>query len=415
MKSNRCITVTSFTILLIAAATINKSLADYDSTVSDVINGIERLESSKHPYTVTCTTESLMTNLSVNNEPSICRAKQAWDGNRFDAIITYSDIHNGVEGLPERTLRHIWDSKRYISRQSITLDGLTHQDVFTSTDTNSPSKFLTGYEIGSFLNGYIQSMPLTDLLKKATSSALLDKKEMLDGAPCYVVEGKGSYGKYKMWIDVETHLLRRAVLDQEAGDLYYGSPLPNEFVTKEKTLDAMQSVHTEIGGVTIQKVDGVWAAVSGTQTTTMKYRVGKSEILQRKSTLSELSFHPDFSASNYFKMDGIPDGTRVHTFDSNEYMKYVWNNGRLEFDQTKDVIRAVDDAISTITTTGRKPQSDVATMPTSTVNRERDSINTVSTTVNRVSTTSWLFWGIFLLSAGIIITVLILRTRQESK
>jgi hypothetical protein len=153
----------------------------------------------------------------------------------------------------------------------------------------------------------------------------------VDGAPCQLLTGTAAIGDFQFWIDERTALLRKAVLQQKAGDSYWQELLPRE--TAGSRADAIVGCHLEISDLRLVRVGEKWVPTYGICTETLTYRTGAPQVMVETAERSEFHHRPDFAAVHAFEMDGFADGQtlrrNVAPGEAPDTSTYFWKGGKI--------------------------------------------------------------------------------------
>jgi len=242
--------------------------------------------------------------------------------------------------------RGIWDGARYFFQQ----EDLSRSQLFLSSSTRpSDSHVLEEtLELGSFLNGTATVLgddePIGLVLRKQEWLAL-NEDESINGHLCRVVEGTGSFGKYKAWIDPAAgYCVRQATASKSVGDLYGGMKLP---FGREPYVQFALDV--KIVNDDVKVIDGLPVVLHSRMDCTERYENGSYESYYYLVTRSQFDTSPDFSKTDAFALTGIPDGTSVQLRDRDpsDHFPYVWKHGQVVRDDAES-IRALNGMVDKI-------------------------------------------------------------------
>jgi hypothetical protein len=237
-------------------------------------------------------------------ELCICQTRQ--DGTRIDVIMDQYGI-DGETRVPRGTTRIIWDGQQYIARWKLnTLSGeeTPLQAGFASNKARAEQVISSPFN-GGFLAGYLDSgVHICDQLKKASGVLVRPERENAKGHACYVLTADAEGTHYTLWIDPNNGFtIRQAVI--------------------ERIHPIAGPITTRLDDVEIRKVNDRWIPVAG------MYAVTATKSRQTfKSRRTNIALNPDFEAMQAFRMDQIPNGTRVINLDAPR-VYYMWKDGKV--------------------------------------------------------------------------------------
>jgi beta-lactamase regulating signal transducer with metallopeptidase domain len=251
--------------------------------------------------------------------------EQRFDGRRIDSITTRYRIEDGQP-------RHIQDNRRvftgsqFVYRQQ--QGGATHgQMPAFLCPPEEAQRVMAHYHLwGGVLLGYLEGdqRPVAAILRDSADVALHERTENVDGTACYVIEGRTNHGTYKLWVDPEHgYRIRRSIVDKGPGDLFFGKPM---FVEADESRRTTASTHTEISGVTLEKIGDHFIPTAETMTFKMVRTNGTESRSKMVVKRSDIDLRPDFEALEAFV---IPDGIRLDCLDPNNHTyAYEWRDGK---------------------------------------------------------------------------------------
>jgi len=153
---------------------------------------------------------------------------------------------------------------------------------------------------------------IDSILSKARSISVSDKKDMIAGSECYVIEADTDRGNYKVWIDPKHgYNIAQVEIQREKGDL---------FNHKERV---KKSMSFSLKNVRFEKISGVWIPMEADM---QLVQDGQGEVIKWHHKRVEMVLNPDFKALGSFVPDDIPNGTPVSSRDFRG--SYIWENGK---------------------------------------------------------------------------------------
>jgi hypothetical protein len=275
----------------------------------------------------------------VGKEANRCRFLM--DGDRYDLTYDQFPVVDGQK-MSAVLARQIWDGESFLARTEMKAPGLKLEASRGRQSLRDQVNSYPGY--GVFLLGYIQGDHVTDILSKAKSSKISDGDVLIDGAACVLVEGEGETGAFSLWIDKESGLMRKALLSKKKGDRLFQARLPEESVAATKDASGkesfikvvMEKSTTTIDQVRIKKEGGTWIPVGGRQTNSSEYRAGEKHTGTVVVDFQVALKAPSFVEGGAFAMDGVPEGTRVHTMEKGDPRPYRWSNGKVVMEEGEE-------------------------------------------------------------------------------
>jgi hypothetical protein len=305
------------------------------------------------PFEMTMTTKGVSVDpVSLTPRYQTTHATLRVDGARYDNIVT------GLDGKPDTNkeqpklyeTHNIWDGSTYLSwewrpgpqRPRVQLLMSRHGDLRGPVSTypgNAPVLF--GY-IGRF----VVKAHVADLIDQATSCQWRDVTDDQSGARCYVAEGKGPFGDFSLWIDQKSFLVRRGVLDTNAGNSHVKF---SEWRSRDGTMNADVSAHFEISHVVLTKEGGITIPTSANIKLVLGFRSTPDETTDETQVRERVVWHPDFATIGAFKMDGVKEGQRIVSLDHDEVLPYRWINGKPQPDPSPRVAAATKQSIDGLT------------------------------------------------------------------
>ncbi|MBN2589393.1 MAG: hypothetical protein JXA96_06000 [Sedimentisphaerales bacterium] len=241
-----------------------------------------------------------------------------WDGIKYDYIDnSYNLIDN--KKVPTHSGRAIWDGKQGIVKQ-VSFDPSQKQYLDFVGVREKADDFI--FQKRSF-STYLSSCGKTeegfvDLLRKSSDLIVKEQKEKIDGHGCYVLEGTTEKGHARVWIDPETGFNIRKIII---------SNIKNGEITN--ITDISEIV---IDDIQMQIVEDIWLPMSVSKNMITKDSEGNI-INEVKTTYkrTQFEFNPDFKKLGAFKMDVIPNGTRVKfdTDNPKRALHYFWQDGKI--------------------------------------------------------------------------------------
>jgi RNA polymerase sigma-70 factor (ECF subfamily) len=326
----------------VAAAGAPRALPPTAEPPTALVSRIRQAYADLEPYSTAITTT-----VSGGEGESVLFVRYATDGRRLDLA---TDRFDRREGLlhHQSASRQVWDGGLFLART-------TPAALPRSADPNRPAAAMVATfsqddrarirlqrarELGPFLAGYLQGRHVADLLDTAATRP--PESVQLDGAACQLIAGTSTLGSFQVWIDDRTSLLRKAVLDQKVGDLYWTQPLPQDLPAVGGGVggaggagqgDALVACHVELADVRIVRVGDLSVPVYGSCTETLTYRSRAPEVLVETAERSDFRHRPDFASLHCFEIDGLSDGqtlTRVRfPKDPPDPATYFWKAGKV--------------------------------------------------------------------------------------
>lgn len=265
------------------------------------------------------------------------------DEGRLDVSQLGTDVRNGKTSPVFRS-RSIWDGSRFLSRNQPLGKGIRQLQVLTSKNLLFRDALLSQYGTAPFLRGYCLGDPvgMVQLIKDATQAVHVEDDQMIDGHPCSVLSATTPYGHYRLWVDTAGGFqVRRAIVTKKEGDFDGNRRLPiveGEWkqIGAEYRIDITQ----------FELVDNRYIPTGGSVEASIYFDQEKVQRTRHTARVTSFRLHPDFAAEKAFVMDGIPDGTPVRDADSQDGLRYIWQDGTITLDSDLDTIREIDRAIA---------------------------------------------------------------------
>lgn len=181
--------------------------------------------------------------------------------------------------------------------------------------------YFTNYT-GSVAMGYLPGKPvrIDKVLGSAKSLAIRNRMERVGDSMCYVLEGRTTYGYYKVWFDPSRdYNIAKAIHLQGPGD----KTISAGYVLQEK-----ERRQTVVENVRYKKAGGKWFPVEADCERRFKYANGSTARSAYHFKVTEIVLNPDHEALKSFVPDDIPDGTMAVDADRTS-VEYEWQNGEM--------------------------------------------------------------------------------------
>ncbi len=170
--------------------------------------------------------------------------------------------------------------------------------------------------------GHLQGNGLKSYLPAALrESSLTARASDLAGTSTWLVEGKGPYGTYQVWLDPkEGYLPRRVELRKTGSDLF-----------GKKPVSAIAGLHQVTVTIAVQRFEHVdQVPIMAEFSIEHKQEYADHEVMVRSmSKLSKISLSGDLASPNAFQVAAkIPNGTPVQVDDA-LHLDYIWKDGQI--------------------------------------------------------------------------------------
>ena len=153
--------------------------------------------------------------------------------------------------------------------------------------------------------------------RQASSVSVRGQTELVDGAPCFVIDAATKSGRGSIWLDPQHgYLIAKAEYHVRAGDFY------NERIKAGTVIDF------KLYDVQFKKVNDTWVAVAGTEESNKVWLPDGYEHYKERYAISDIILKPDFSTMpNAFGLDDVQEGAKVQV---GAKRNFVWRNGKIQ-------------------------------------------------------------------------------------
>jgi len=158
-------------------------------------------------------------------------------------------------------------------------------------DIASYAGALGGYFYGDYANR------VDAILRRATKLRTRPEPVTINGAKCYLLEGEGNEGRYRVWFDADhDYHIAKALAGKDAGHEWFNT-----------TLKGDARIRFSLSDVKFRRVDGLWVPETGkvmsSQTWSSGSRWQSSSILRR----TRIVLNPDHDALGSFEPVEVRD------------------------------------------------------------------------------------------------------------
>ncbi len=240
--------------------------------------------------------------------------------------------------------RGIWDGSRYTLRER-KMPSYTEFGDFYVVYTNKPHTVEWGMRTYS-LAGTTRDEHFAKLLLESETLRLRPEMEHVDECACYVVEGDTPSYYHTVWIDPQNGYLHRKIICEG-----YQKNLPYEgsWIVKSGI---------EVTDVKIEYFEGIPVVTEAKRHFFNERTDGNTLDATCHEKMSNVVWNPDFESMGAFKMDKVPDGTRV-IYKVNDLHKtgvnFHWQGGRIVPDVDEEVIEQIDKITEELMSKGEVP------------------------------------------------------------
>lgn len=248
-----------------------------------------------------------------------------WLGKRF----VYG-LQGNVDLASSRIIKTMEDGNMFVDLQAGSLldeDNYAARIILLQNYTERQGTLLGNPNSGGPLFGKMYGnnyISIADSLGQSSDLYIYDKKENINGAACFILEGTSEYGKVTAWIAPEKgYSAMKWVIERSSHSLFDNAPLSTKWPSVEsgKDIFTLKELH-EV------KVDGktVFVPKRAHFTYITNFRDGTKNVDEYEYQTSDIQINPDFEALGAFKID-FPDGTRVFNEDKPNLI-FRWENGK---------------------------------------------------------------------------------------
>ncbi|MFB3895757.1 MAG: hypothetical protein ACE14V_05585 [bacterium] len=218
----------------------------------------------------------------------------------------------------------LYDGKLYVQSNSAIVKGVKKQPSCINPHPNQALQQMVQFLNTGLLMGYMEGdsdQRIDTILRQAKSLKLRQKQELINGSPCYVIEGITRKGKYTIWFDPEHgYNLARVVIERREGDFY----LPDR-----PSLEKGDRLDFILQDIRFERIANRWVPMEVTAKQHWESLIGKSnKTYHHKRT--QINLNPDFT--NAFIPNDIPDGNTIWVVNSTAHVpagsNYTWKNGK---------------------------------------------------------------------------------------
>ncbi|MBA7678783.1 hypothetical protein ES703_87061 [subsurface metagenome] len=177
---------------------------------------------------------------------------------------------------------------------------------------------------------------------------LRPEMEQVDGFACYVLEGDTPYDHHIVWIDPQNGYLHRKIIRE---GFHKNSNLPPEASKIVKS-------GSEVTDVKIEFFEGIPAVTEAKRHFFDERTDGSTLDAIFHEKMSNVVWNPDFESMGAFKMDKVPDGTRV-IYKVNDLhktgVKFHWQGGKIVPNVDEEIIEQIDRITEELMAEGQVP------------------------------------------------------------
>ncbi|HNY79809.1 MAG: rhodanese-like domain-containing protein [Sedimentisphaerales bacterium] len=189
-------------------------------------------------------------------------------------------------------------------------------------------------------------------LRNASSLALRNEMEDVNGSLCHVMEAKTKYGDYTIWLDPSRgHSVAKVeiVMLKSLRHLYRGVPVSGD-----------RTFHMRV--LRFEKVDDVWVPfeVDWSSSQTIP---GGTYTTSTRVTIADIVLCPDHEAMGSFVRDDVKEGAKGWIVP-HDHIKRTWHAGEFVATFDQDVIHGIDATLETMVGEDRAVKTDGATLET---------------------------------------------------
>lgn len=256
-----------------------------------------------------------------------------------------------IDGKWAKTSEHrgIWDGSRYTLRErkmpSYTASGDLWPGDFYVVYQDKPHSVEWGMRTYS-LASTTGDEHFAKLLLESETLRLRPEMEQVDGFACYVVEGDTPSYYYTVWIDPQNgYLHRKIICEGYQKNIPYGG----SWIVKSGI---------EVTDVKIVYFEGIPVVTEAKRYFFNERTDGNTLDAIAQEKMSNVVWNPDFESMGAFKMDKVPDGTRV-IYKVNDIhktgVKFHWQGGRIVPDVVEEAIEHIDKISEELMAEGQVP------------------------------------------------------------
>lgn len=176
-------------------------------------------------------------------------------------------------------------------------------------------------------------LPVTQILKGYTNLSVGDTLENVDGNPCYVLEGSGENGEYKLWIDPANGFgTRRLQVHKSGSNLMFGKPMnanPDQPDDPKMAypMTMTEDLLFEMTDVEFEKVADGFLISRAKIVLSERHSGGEIVEITRDYVANNISVNPDFDALNAF-VPPIPRNMPIKNLDF-PGLPFKWVDGNI--------------------------------------------------------------------------------------
>jgi len=248
--------------------------------------------------------------------------------------------------------RAIWDGSNSTLREQMmpfyTESGDFYRGHFTVIYDDKPRTVEKGMAGGDGLNGITRDEHFAKLLLESETLRLRPEMEKVDGFDCYVVEGDTPFYYHTVWIDPQNGYLHRKIICegyQKNSNLTYKIP-------------GIVKAGIEVTDVNIEYFEGIPVVTKAKRHFFHERTDGTTLDAISQEKMSNFVWNPDFESMGAFKMDKVPDGTRV-AYWANDLdktgVKFHWQGGRIVPNVDEEALEQIDRITEELMAEGEVP------------------------------------------------------------
>jgi len=243
-------------------------------------------------------------------------------------------------------VRDIWDGSRRTARVRQMPSDTESGDFYVVYDDKS-NGVASGIGGANGLFGTTKGGEhFAKLLLESETLRLRPEMEQIDGFDCYVVEGDTPSYYHTVWIDPQNGYLHRKIICEGSQK---NKPYRDSWLVK---------YGIEVTDVKIEYFEGIPVVTEAKRHFFNERADGNTLDAIAQEKMSNVVCNPDFESVGAFKMDKVPNGTRVIHFANDLHktgVKFHWQDGRIVPNVDEEVIEQIDRITEELMAEGQVP------------------------------------------------------------
>ena len=189
---------------------------------------------------------------------------------------------------------------------------------------------------------------LPNILHSSSELRLMEASEEIAGNLCYVVEAKGDYGHYRLWLDPRYGYVPRKIVAYKTENDKYGETLissKSPVVLGDSQPVKLEAYTFTCDSIKIEKIGDYFLPTACTILEDWTYSGGLRKTARRVHKRLAIDLAPNFTALGAFVPD-LPDGTPInHQNYVGTGIRCEWRDGRVVTNIDAQLLESIDNLV----------------------------------------------------------------------